>query len=249
MRGYIIAGSFAAGFSVVAILLYLAFRIFTKRFNKEKDTETLLISAQSEELNSSLSRERANSKDNEERVTKSRKKEKRKEVKSLWLPKKKDSLPMMTATMVQPIVAEQSKDHGGRGQLTFTLHYHYQYALKTSVLLVKLVQAQDLPTKDEEIMPAVYVKTQLVPSRRRVFLSKVHRDTVNPVFDETYEFDVEYQELQQQTLLFQILDYDCMSRHKCIGEVGVHLAELGTHGFNVLREISLCVYISRPRMD
>lgn len=109
MRGYVIAGSFAAGFSVVAILLYLAFRIFTKRSNKEKDTETLFISARSEELNSSLSRERANSKDNEERVAKSRKKEKRKEVKSLWLPKKKDSLPMMTATMVQPIVAEQSK--------------------------------------------------------------------------------------------------------------------------------------------
>lgn len=108
MRGYVIAGSFAAGFSVVAILLYLAFRIFTKRFNKEKDTETLFISERSEELNS-LSRERANSKDNEERVAKSRKKEKRKEVKSLWLPKKKDSLPMMTATMVQPIVAEQSK--------------------------------------------------------------------------------------------------------------------------------------------
>lgn len=108
MRGYVIAGSFAAGFSVVAILLYLAFRIFTKRLNKEKDTETLSISARREELNS-LSKERASSKDNEERVAKSRKKEKRKGVKSLWLPKKKDSLPMMTATMVQPIVAEQSK--------------------------------------------------------------------------------------------------------------------------------------------
>lgn len=121
MRGYVIAGSFAAGFSVVAILLYLAFRIFTKRFNKEKDTETLFISTRSEELNSSLSRERANSKDNEERVAKSRKKEKRKEVKSLWLPKKKDSLPMMTATMVQPIVAEQSKVGLGKKNMAYSI--------------------------------------------------------------------------------------------------------------------------------
>lgn len=118
-----------------------------------------------------------------------------------------------------------------------------------SVLLVKLDSAQNLPTKDEELLPAVYVKTQLVPSRKRVYISKVHRDTVNPVFNESYEFDIEYQELQQQTLVFQILDYDCMSRYKSIGEVTVHLAELGTHGFNILREISLCVYISRPRTE
>ena len=117
MQGYVIAGSFAAGFSVVAILLYLAFRIFTKRSNTGKDAETLCppgsiltvsMPTRSEGLYSS-SRERASSKDSEEKVAKIRKKEKRKEVKSLWLPKKKDSLPMMTATMVQPIVAEQSK--------------------------------------------------------------------------------------------------------------------------------------------
>ena len=131
-----------------------------------------------------------------------------------------------------------------------TLNRQLPYCvLFRSVLLVKLDNAQNLPTKDEELLPAVYVKTQLVPSRRRVYISKVHRDTVNPVFNESYEFDIEYQELQQQTLVFQILDYDCMSRYKAIGEVTVHLAELGTHGFNILREISLCVYISRPRTE
>lgn len=118
-----------------------------------------------------------------------------------------------------------------------------------SVLLVKLVSAQNLPPKDDDIFPAVYVKTQLVPSRQRVYISRVHRETANPVFNEAYEFDIEYQELQQQTLIFQILDYDCLSRDKAIGEVTVHLAELGTHGFNILREISLCVYISRPRLE
>ena len=95
----------------------------------------------------------------------------------------------------------------------------------------------------------MFVKTQLVPSRRRVFISKVHRESSNPVFNESYEFDIEYQELQQQRLLFQILDYDCMSRYKPVGEVSVLLAELGTHGFNILREVSLCVYISRPRRE
>ena len=118
-----------------------------------------------------------------------------------------------------------------------------------SVLLVKLASAQQLPPKDNDDSPDVFVKTQLVPSCKRVYISKVHRGTSNPVFDETYEFDIEYQELQQQRLLFEILDYDCMSRYKPIGEVSVLLAELGTHGFNILREVSLCVYISRPQKD
>lgn len=260
MHGYLIAVSTVAGASVVAILVYLALRIYKRRSESGKDAETkglcppsiILTPSSPGQSNKRLyspTRVRAASKENEEKLAKIRKKEKRKEVKSLWLPKKKDSLPMMTATMVQPTVAEQSKEQGGRGRLTFTLHYHYQYASKTSVLLVKLDSAQNLPTKDEELLPAVYVKTQLVPSRKRVYISKVHRDTVNPVFNESYEFDIEYQELQQQTLVFQILDYDCMSRYKSIGEVTVHLAELGTHGFNILREISLCVYISRPRTE
>ena len=120
---------------------------------------------------------------------------------------------------------------------------------RRSVLLVKLASAQDLPLKDDDDPPDVFVKTQLVPSRKRVYISKVRRETSNPVFDETYEFDIEYQELQQQRLLFEILDYDCMSRYKSVGEVSVLLAELGTHGFNILREVSLCVYISRPRKE
>lgn len=133
------------------------------------------------------------------------------------------------------------KDHG-QCKAIFTTCYPPR-----SVLLVKLISAQDLPPKDDEEFLDVFVKTQLVPSRKRVYISKVHRESSNPLFNEAYEFDIEYQELQQQKLLFQILDYDCMSRYKPVGEVSVLLAELGTHGFNILREVSLCVYISRPR--
>ena len=129
------------------------------------------------------------------------------------------------------------------------LNYFLMFIFVRSVLLVKLDSAQDLPAKDDDLLPDVFVKTQLIPSRKRVYISKVHRETANPVFNEAYEFDIEYPELQQQRLLFQILDYDCMSRYKPIGEVSVRLAELGTHGFNILREISLCVYISRPQKE
>lgn len=257
MHGYVVTISIVAGVCVFVALVYLVFRIYKRRAELGTDAETVGLCPPSIILTSdspgkskkrlySPIRERAGSKEKDEKL---KMKEKRKDIKSLWLPKKKTSLPVMQTTMVQPAVPEQTKDQGGRGRLTFTLHYHYQYASKSSVLLVKLASAQDLPLKDDDDPPDVFVKTQLVPSRKRVYISKVRRETSNPVFDETYEFDIEYQELQQQRLLFEILDYDCMSRYKSVGEVSVLLAELGTHGFNILREVSLCVYISRPRKE
>ena len=120
MQAYVVAISVVAGASVVAILVYLALRIFRKSTEPRTDAETkglcppsiILTSSspgQSKKRLYSPARERAASKEKEEKLAKIRKKEKRKEVKSLWLPKKKESLPMMTATMVQPTVAEQSK--------------------------------------------------------------------------------------------------------------------------------------------
>ena len=120
MQGYIIAISTVAGASVIAILVYLALRIYKRKSELGKDAETkglcppsiILTPSSPGQSNKRLyspTRVRAAPKENEEKMAKIRKKEKRKEVKSLWLPKKKDSLPMMTATMVQPTVAEQSE--------------------------------------------------------------------------------------------------------------------------------------------
>lgn len=256
MQSYVIVVSVVAGVSVFAVLVYLVLRIYKKREERGTDTETrglcppsiIVTSSSPSQSKKKLyppAQRRATSKENEEKVAKRKKKER-----SVWHPPKKtEGVPIIKATMVQPTVVERSKEQGGRGRLTFTLHYHYRYASRRSVLLVKLDSAQDLPAKDDDLLPDVFVKTQLIPSRKRVYISKVHRETANPVFNEAYEFDIEYPELQQQRLLFQILDYDCMSRYKPIGEVSVRLAELGTHGFNILREISLCVYISRPQKE
>lgn len=256
MQSYVIVVSVVAGVSVFAVLVYLVLKIYRKREEGGTDTETrglcppsiIVTSSSPSQSKKKLyppAQRRATSKENEEKVAKRKKKER-----SVWHPPKKTKgVPIITATLVQPTVVERSKEQGGRGRLTFTLHYHYRYASRRSVLLVKLDSAQDLPAKDDDLLPDVFVKTQLIPSRKRVYISKVHRETANPVFNEAYEFDIEYPELQQQRLLFQILDYDCMSRYKPIGEVSVRLAELGTHGFNILREISLCVYISRPQKE
>jgi Ca2+-dependent lipid-binding protein len=110
---------------------------------------------------------------------------------------------------------------------------------------VKLLNASDLPSNDSEPLD-VFVKTQMIPSRKQLFISKVVRQTLHPLFTEAYEFEITYQELQTQKLLFQIMEFDCLSRHEMIGEVRVNLADLGTHGFNILREVTLCINIGKP---
>lgn len=120
MQGYVVAVSIVAGACVFAVLAYLALRIFKKNAGQKSDAETtglcppriILTSdspGQSKKRLYSPARERAASKDKEEKLAKIKKKEKRREIKSLWLPKKKTSLPMMQATMVQPAVPEQTK--------------------------------------------------------------------------------------------------------------------------------------------
>ena len=120
MQSYLVAVSVVAGACVFAVLAYLVLRIFKKNARRKTDPETtglcppkiILTSdspGQSKKRLYSPARERAASKDREEKLAKIKKKEKRREIKSLWLPKKKTSLPMMQATMVQPTVPEQTK--------------------------------------------------------------------------------------------------------------------------------------------
>uniref|UniRef100_A0A493SVT4 C2 domain-containing protein n=1 Tax=Anas platyrhynchos platyrhynchos TaxID=8840 RepID=A0A493SVT4_ANAPP len=83
-----------------------------------------------------------------------------------------------------------------------------------------------------------YVKMYLLPDRKKKFQTKVHRRTLNPVFDETFSFGVPFAELPARRLHFSVYDFDRFSRHDLIGQVvldnlcicGMHLQpQLQTH--------------------
>lgn len=48
---------------------------------------------------------------------------------------------------------------------------------------------------------------------------QVHRKTLNPVFNETFQFPVPLAELAQRKLHFSVYDFDRFSRHDLIGQV------------------------------
>lgn len=52
-------------------------------------------------------------------------------------------------------------------------------------------------------------------------LLQVHRKTLNPVFNETFQFGVPLNELHSRKLHFSVYDFDRFSRHDLIGQVVV----------------------------
>uniref|UniRef100_UPI00358F0B33 synaptotagmin-10-like n=1 Tax=Myxine glutinosa TaxID=7769 RepID=UPI00358F0B33 len=104
------------------------------------------------------------------------------------------------------------------GKLNFSLRYDFQM----EQLFVRIVQALDLPIKDFSGSSDPYVKLYLLPDRKRKFQTKVHRKTLNPVFEETFSFTVPHAHLHSHALHFSIFDFDRFTRHDMIGQVVVH---------------------------
>ena len=62
----------------------------------------------------------------------------------------------------------------------------------------------------------------MLPSEKgkKKFETKVHRKTLNPFFNETFQFkNLPYTDTFDKTLMFTIFDYDRFSKHDRIGEV------------------------------
>lgn len=101
------------------------------------------------------------------------------------------------------------------------LHFIIKYDCDLEQLIVKIHKAQDLPAKDFTGTSDPYVKIYLLPERKTKHQTKVHRKTLNPIFDEVFLFPVEYAELPTRKLHFSVYDFDRFSRHDVIGQVVV----------------------------
>ncbi len=72
------------------------------------------------------------------------------------------------------------------GKLEFSLDYDFQ----KQELTVGVFQATELPAMDMGGTSDPYVKVYIMPDKKKKFETKVHRKTLNPVFNETFVFKV-----------------------------------------------------------
>ncbi|KAG1961618.1 synaptotagmin-6 [Pimephales promelas] len=111
--------------------------------------------------------------------------------------------------------SDNSKGGKNCGKINFSLRYDYE----NEMILVKILKAFDLPAKDLCGSSDPYVKIYLLPDRKQKFQTRVHRKTLNPTFDESFQFPVPYDELSARKLHLSVFDFDRFSRHDMIGEV------------------------------
>uniref|UniRef100_A0A6P7F8H1 Synaptotagmin-10-like n=1 Tax=Diabrotica virgifera virgifera TaxID=50390 RepID=A0A6P7F8H1_DIAVI len=105
------------------------------------------------------------------------------------------------------------------GELCGKLFFGLQYEKDLDSLTVQLFSAKDLPAKDMNGLCDPYVKIFLAPNKKKKFQTKVQMKNKNPVFNETFIFNVVYEDLRKRYLQFSVYDFDRFSKHDLIGQV------------------------------
>jgi synaptotagmin-1 len=116
----------------------------------------------------------------------------------------------------------QEKEKEVLGKLQFSLDYDFQ----KGELTVGIIQATDLPAMDMCGTSDPYVKVYLMPDKKKKFETKVHRKTLNPVFNEKFVFKLPFGEVASQNLVLNVYDFDRFSKHDQIGQIKIPLKSL-----------------------
>ncbi|NXO49211.1 SYT17 protein, partial [Aramus guarauna] len=113
------------------------------------------------------------------------------------------------------------------------LHFSTQYDLLHNYLIVRVIEAKDLPppisydgARQDMAHSNPYVKICLLPDQKNSKQTGVKRKTQNPVFEERYTFEIPFLEAQRRTLLLTVVDFDKFSRHCVIGKVSMPLSDV-----------------------
>ena len=99
------------------------------------------------------------------------------------------------------------------------LKFQVEYDFTSGILSVHILKCEDLPAMDIGGLSDPYVKLYLLPERKRKYETKVHRKTLNPIFNESFKFEVPYGEVMTKTLVFAVYDYDRFSKGPFINHV------------------------------
>ncbi|KFV16032.1 Synaptotagmin-1, partial [Pterocles gutturalis] len=117
---------------------------------------------------------------------------------------------------------EQHVEQTGRGKLQYSLEYNF----RAPELRVGVKQAAELKAMDRGGTSDPYVIVYLTSDTKKKYETKVYRKTLNPIFNESFIFQVTQAEVPESTLVMQIYDFNRFAKHDIIGEVRLPLASV-----------------------
>uniref|UniRef100_A0A8C6ZCA6 Synaptotagmin 8 n=1 Tax=Nothoprocta perdicaria TaxID=30464 RepID=A0A8C6ZCA6_NOTPE len=91
---------------------------------------------------------------------------------------------------------------------------------------VGVKQAADLKAMDSGGTSDPYVIVYLTSDMKKKYETKVYRKTLNPIFNESFTFQVPQAEVPESTLVMQVYDFNRFAKHDIIGEVRLPLASV-----------------------
>lgn len=111
------------------------------------------------------------------------------------------------------------------GDVCFSL----RYVPTAGKLTVIILEAKNLRKMDITGLSDPYVKMSLYVGKKRVKKKKtsVKRNTLNPYYNESFTFDVTFEDIQKVSLVVQAVDHDLIGASDPIGQVALGCSSTG----------------------
>ena len=137
-----------------------------------------------------------------------------------------------------PVLEEESLTKDSKRPL---LQFSLLYDVQRCTLTVHLHHACNLPAKDKRTRTSdPFVVLYMMPNKEVLYESKVVSQTLDPVFDESFEFDkLTADDIRQQSLVFRVYDHARFSKNKTIGGVVLPLMDADLYGVVMRMEMDL----------
>ena len=134
------------------------------------------------------------------------------------------STPDVQETETSPAPDKAAK---AEPRLTYSIYYDIQRC----ILTLTLFKGHDLPAKDRRGTSDPFVVMYLDPSREEIFQSRIMYETLNPRFNEHFEFkNVPPEDIRRQTMVLKVYDHDKYSKNDFIGTSMLPLKDADLYG-------------------
>ncbi|XP_041934779.1 synaptotagmin-1a isoform X2 [Alosa alosa] len=105
-----------------------------------------------------------------------------------------------------------------------------RYVPTAGKLTVVVLEAKNLKKMDVGGLSDPYVKIHLMQNGKRLKKKKttIKKNTLNPYYNESFSFEVPFEQIQKVQVVITVLDYDKIGKNDAIGKVFVGLNSSGT---------------------
>uniref|UniRef100_A0A8C6YED3 Synaptotagmin n=1 Tax=Naja naja TaxID=35670 RepID=A0A8C6YED3_NAJNA len=141
-------------------------------------------------------------------------------------------VPMNTVDLGQPIEewrdleSAEKEEPEKLGDICISL----RYVPTAGKLTVCILEAKNLKKMDVGGLSDPYVKIHLLQNGKRLKKKKttVKKKTLNPYFNESFSFEIPFEQIQKVQVVITVLDYDKLGKNEAIGKVFVGNNATGT---------------------